>query len=180
MPHASSRSHYVIRTGDAADAETLARLINMFNEEEGSPGRVGALQVEDLCGSPSSLYQAIVAVTEIEMVGYALTCRYFDTEPCVWQTYMQDLYVVPEGRSQGVGRQLMGFIARQALARDDHAIFWHVRDRNERGRCFYASVGSQEETAIPVLLKGQALRSLAENPSGEAGSSCCYRDARPD
>lgn len=155
----------VIRPGKVEDVASLVQLINSFNEEEGSPGRVDAADVLDLCFSTGAMYQATVAEVDKAIVGYTLTFSYFDTEPCVWGTYMQDLFVVSGRRSEGIGRQLVAFVARVALAQNHQAVFWHVRDRNKRGRKFYRALGGIEETAIPVVLNGPSLISLAAEAS---------------
>lgn len=159
------KSKVRIRPGKNEDAPSLACLISSFNEEEGSPGRIDAAGVVDLCFSTKPFYRTIVAEAEAGLVGYILMFSFFDTEPCAWGTYMQDFFVVPEKRGEGIGRQLIASVAKKTIADNHQAVFWHVRDRNKRGRSFYASIGGEEETPIPMVLKGQALISLAETSS---------------
>jgi GNAT superfamily N-acetyltransferase len=151
-----------IRHGRAVDAEPLATMISDFNVEEGSPGRISGEGVTDLCFSDQSLYTPFVAEDRGALVGYALVTRFFDTEYCAWCSYMQDLYVVPDRRSDGVGRLLIAAAARHTLEEGHHELLWHVRDHNERGRAFYARIGGQEQTPIPVTLSSEALRRLAK------------------
>lgn len=151
------------RDGRREDTPTLARMICDFNVEEGSPGRITAEGVVDLCFQDHSLYRALVAEEEQDLVGYALIKSYFDTDPCRWCSYMQDLYVVPERRSQGIGRHLIAAVARRTLERGRLELSWHVRHHNRRGRAFYATIGGREESIIPVTLGGEALKQLAED-----------------
>jgi GNAT superfamily N-acetyltransferase len=137
-------------------------MISDFNVEEGSPGRITSEGVIDLCFSDQPLYAPLVAEDRDVLVGYALITRYFDTEPCAWCSYMQDLYVVPDRRSEGVGRLLITAAARHTLKEGRHELLWHVRDHNVRGRAFYARIGGKEQTPIPVTLSSEALRDLAE------------------
>ena len=150
-----------IRDGRSADADALARMISDFNVEEGSPGRITSEGVNDLCFSDQSPFAPLVAEDSDVLVGYALVMCYFDTEPCAWCSYMQDLYVVPDRRSEGVGRRLIAAVARIALERGHQELVWHVRDHNARGRAFYQRIGGQEQTPIPVSLSAEALRDLA-------------------
>ena len=119
----------------------------------------------DLCFLKQSLYTSWVAEDGDELGGYALVMRYFDTEPCAWCSYMQDLYVVPDRRGEGVGRQLIAAVACRTLAEGHHELLWHVRDHNVRGRAFYQRIGGQEQTPIPVSLSAEALQELAKEAS---------------
>ena len=150
-----------IREGRAGDAAGLARMISDFNVEEGSPGRIGADAVVDLCFREGARYRTLVAEAEGGLVGYALLTAFFDTEPCAWCTYMQDLYVVPDWRSRRVGERLIAAAARHTLEEGRHELVWHVRDHNARGRAFYARVGGIEQTPILVTLSGEALKTAA-------------------
>ncbi|MGI9417926.1 MAG: GNAT family N-acetyltransferase [Geminicoccaceae bacterium] len=68
-----------------------------------------------------------MAEEERRLVGYALISRYFDTDPCAWCSYMQDLYVVPERRSQRIGRHLIAAVARWSVEQGRLELSWHVR-----------------------------------------------------
>lgn len=155
----------IVRHGRLDDAADLARMISAFNAEEGSPGRITTEGVVDLCFENVPLFTPLVAEEDNRLVGYALIMRYFDTEPCAWGSYMQDLFVMPEKRSEGVGRRLIAAAARYTLEEDRSGLFWHVRDHNHRGRAFYASIGGEEQTPIPVTLDGDALRRMADEAS---------------
>ncbi|MGI9499364.1 MAG: GNAT family N-acetyltransferase [Geminicoccaceae bacterium] len=152
----------MIRDGRLDDAADLARMISDFNVEEGSPGRISVNGVVDLCFGDQPFYMPLVAEEGGQLVGYALIMHYFDTEPCAWCSYMQDLYVVPCKRSQRVGRRLIAAAARYTLEQDRLELFWHVRDHNRRGRDFSAGIGAKEQTQIPVALSGEALKSIAD------------------
>ena len=151
-----------IREGRAGEAADIAEMINDFNVEEGSPGRITPDGVLDLCFAEDCLYRALVAEHDDSLVGYALVTRYFDTEPCAWCSYMQDLFVKPDWRSYGAGRRLIAAVARHTLDEGRAELLWHVRDHNSRGRDFYARVGGIEQSPIPVTLTGDALKNLAE------------------
>ncbi len=151
-----------IREGKADDAPSLARMISDFNVEEGSPGRAEAADVIDLCFEPTPFYRAFVAEDGDGLVGYALVMRYFDTDPCAWCSYMQDLFVVPERRSQGVGRHLIARVAKATIEQGHHELSWHVRDRNARGRAFYKDIGGVEQAALTMILGVEALEACAE------------------
>ena len=151
-----------IREGRPGDAVDLARMISDFNVEEGSPGRITADGVVELCFADHPLYKPLVADVGGELVGYALIARHFDTEHCAWCSYMQDLFVVPDRRSRRIGRRLIAAAARHTLDKGQIELSWHVRDHNRRGRAFYAGIGAKELTPVPVSLSGEALKRIAE------------------
>lgn len=159
----------IIREGRPEDAGALAGMISDFNVEEGSPGRIDDAGVRDLCFCARPVYKAIVAEAEDSLVGYALVMRYFDTEPCAWCSYMQDLFVVADRRSEGVGRRLLAAVARNAVKQGHPDLFWHVRDHNRRGRAFYAAIGATEQAPLPVTLTGDALHALASDADDVGG-----------
>ena len=150
-----------IRDGRPVDAADLARMISDFNVEEGSPGRITADGVLDLCFSDRGFYKPLVADEGGDLVGYTLITRHFDTEHCAWCSYMQDLFVVSNRRSQCIGRRLIAAAARCTLEDGGVELLWHVRDHNSRGRAFYARIGGEEQTPIPVALSGDALKRIA-------------------
>ena len=152
----------IIRDGHRGDASALAKMICDFNVEEGSPGRVSADGVIDLCFDDRSLYKPLVAEEGGELVGYALIMRYFDTDPCAWLSHMQDLFVASAWRSRGVGKRLIAAAARYTLDEGRLELAWHVRDHNTRGRAFYQRIGGVEQTHIPVTLLGEALEKIAK------------------
>jgi GNAT superfamily N-acetyltransferase len=95
-------------------------------------------------------------------VGYAVFFRSYDTEHAAKGFYLQDLYIVPEARGQGIGRALMTAVARACLADDGCYLFWNAREGNMNGRAFYRAIGAREEPVVTLSLQPDALRRLAE------------------
>ena len=83
-----------------------------------------------------------------------------------WQSrpgiYLEDLYVRPEFRGGGYGRQLLTELAALCVERGYGRLDWAALDWNEPARGFYARLGatSQDDWTINRLT-GAALRSLA-------------------
>ena len=75
--------------------------------------------------------------------------------------HLEDLYVGPEWRSAGLGRQLLAHMARLTLARDCGRLEWWALTKDERVNAFYEAVGAvvQDEWSV-YRLKGAALRNL--------------------
>jgi GNAT superfamily N-acetyltransferase len=56
--------------------------------------------------------------------------------------YLEDLYVRPELRGSGYGKQLLATLARECVDRDYGRLEWSVLDWNEPALGFYARLGA--------------------------------------
>jgi GNAT superfamily N-acetyltransferase len=104
-----------------ADAETLRR--SLFGGR-----RVAEVVLAERGGAP---------------VGFALFFHNFSTFLGRPGIYIEDLYVAPAHRRQGIGRGLLSFIARQAEARGCGRLEWSVLDWNEAAISFYKKLGAR-------------------------------------
>jgi GNAT superfamily N-acetyltransferase len=102
----SDRPDITVRRGEAADARAIAQLLHDFNSEfeDPTPGpRVLAERVRELLEAEAIL----VLLAGREPHGLAVL-RF---RPSLWKDaldcYLEELYVVPERRGQGIGRALM-------------------------------------------------------------------------
>lgn len=102
----SAQPHSEIRRAGAGDAANVARLLHDFNSEydESTPS-VPALaeRIGELLGDGA----ITVLLAGDPPLGFAL----FRLRPSLWakanDTYLEELYVVPEHRRQGIGRALL-------------------------------------------------------------------------
>ena len=95
-------------------------------------------------------------------VGFALFFQNFSTFVGRPGIYLEDLYVRPEVRGQGVGRALLAHLARLAVARRCGRLEWAVLDWNEPAIKFYRKLGAvaMDEWTI-FRLTGEALEKFA-------------------
>ncbi|HNO90239.1 MAG TPA: GNAT family N-acetyltransferase, partial [bacterium] len=56
--------------------------------------------------------------------------------------YLEDLYVRPAVRSQGIGRIMLAYLAKLAIERNCGRLEWWVLDWNKRAIQFYESIGA--------------------------------------
>jgi GNAT superfamily N-acetyltransferase len=100
-------------------------------------------------------------------VGFALFFHNFSTFKGRPGIYLEDLFVRPEARGRGVGRQLLAYLARTAVERGCARLEWAVLDWNEPSIGFYRSLGAvpMDEWTI-FRLTGESLALLA----GSAGA----------
>jgi GNAT superfamily N-acetyltransferase len=106
--------------------------------------------------------EVVVAWMGAEAAGFALFYTNYSTFRGQCGVHLEDLYVRPEWRSAGLGRQLLAHMARLTLARDCGRLEWWALTGDERVNAFYEAVGAavQDEWSV-YRLKGAALRNLA-------------------
>ena len=96
-------------------------------------------------------------------VGFALFFQSYSTFLGKPGLYLEDLFVRPAARGQGIGGALMSACARIAVQRSYGRFEWSVLDWNEPALRFYAALGAQPMSEWTVQrLTGDPLSSLAE------------------
>ena len=153
-----------IRCATGSDVPLLLELIRALAEFEKLSHQVVAteatLRASMFGARPYA--EALIAEVDGAPVGFALFFHSFSTflgEPGL---YLEDLFVRPEARSQGIGRELMSALARVALERGCRRFEWSVLDWNERALAFYRQLGAEPMSEWTVQrLSGPALERLA-------------------
>ncbi len=119
-------------------------------------------QLEAALFSESPALFGHVAEVDGEVVGMALWFLNFSTWRGTHGIYLEDLYVSPEQRGAGLGRQLLVTLARECVARGYERLEWVVLDWNEPAIGFYRSLGAVGlDDWLVNRVTGDALRELA-------------------
>ena len=106
--------------------------------------------------------EVILAEIEGMPVGYALFFHNFSTFLGRPGIYLEDLFVVPEERSNGVGKTLLAYLATLAVERECGRIEWAVLDWNQPAIDFYENLGARGMDEWTVFrLTGDKLDDLA-------------------
>ncbi len=106
--------------------------------------------------------EVMMAQVDGAPAGFALFFHTFSTFLGRRGLYLEDLFVRPPFRGQGVGRALMVHLARIALERDCGRFEWSVLDWNEDAIRFYRSLGARGMDGWTVQrVQGDALHDLA-------------------
>lgn len=87
--------------------------------------------------------QCIIAEYQSKPVGYALFFNNFSTFTGRPGIYLEDLYVQPEMRGKGFGKNLLAYLAKLAVDSNFTRVEWSVLDWNEPAIEFYRSIGAQ-------------------------------------
>ena len=147
-----------------ADAELIVSLVRELAEYERLLDAVriepGDLQ-RDLFG-PRAFAEAVIARVGDEPVGFALWFHNYSTFEGRPGLYLEDLFVRPRFRGEGLGRLLMSFLARLALERGCGRFEWWVLDWNSDAIRFYRDLGAtgMDEWTVQRI-SGEALQRLA-------------------
>lgn len=155
----------VVREATAADAAGILGLIRELAEYEREPESVAADEesVAAALSGPDPVAHALVATAGGgDIVGMALWFRTFSTwtgRPGMW---LEDLYVRPEHRRSGLGRQLLQRLAAHCVTAGWSRLEWTVLDWNAPAHAFYASVGAVPNSGWTTnRVTGTALTELA-------------------
>ncbi|HEY6484660.1 MAG TPA: GNAT family N-acetyltransferase [Steroidobacteraceae bacterium] len=100
-------------------------------------------------------------------VGFALFFHNFSTFLGRPGIYLEDLYVQPQARGKGIGRQLLSRLAALAVARGCGRLDWAVLDWNDPAIGFYRELGAVAlDDWRGFRLAGSALTQMAKSATG--------------
>ena len=113
--------------------------------------------------------EALVGTEHGVAVTFALFFHNFSTFLCQKGLYLEDLYVRPQARGKGYGKQMLAALAQLARQRQCGRFEWSVLDWNDNAINFYTRVGADVMPDWRICrVTGAALTRLAGAPSGNA------------
>ena len=151
------------RYATRADVPVLLALIRELAEFEHLLDQVRADEAtlaDELFGS-RRVAEVVLGERNGEAVAFAVFFHNFSTFVGRAGLYLEDLYVKPQARRQGIGRALIQFVARVAVERKAGRFEWAVLDWNTRAVDFYRSIGAvaMDEWTVQRVT-GEALQRL--------------------
>jgi GNAT superfamily N-acetyltransferase len=154
-----------IERATESDVPVILRLIKDIAEYEELSHEVVATEARiraSLFG-PRPAAEAILAYADAEPVGFAVFFHNFSTFLGRPGMYLEDLFVQPAWRKQGLGRLLIAHVAKIAVERECGRMEWAVLDWNEPAIRFYRTLGARGMNEWTVFrLTGTELHALAE------------------
>ena len=153
-----------IRPATASDAATVLRFIRELAEFEKLLHEVVAdeAKLKRTLFEEQNGVEVVIAEVSGQAVGYALFFRSYSTFLAKPGIYLEDLYVTPSSRSQGIGEAILKYLAKLCLERNYGRLEWSVLDWNERAIKFYRKLGAVGMSEWTVQrLDENALRKFA-------------------
>ena len=111
MNDMTSQNAITIRPALVEDAKLVLQFIKGLAEYEKLSDEVVATEAnirESLFG-PNANAEAFFAYHGTEAVGCAIFCQHYSTYSGRSSLYLEDIFVLPDWRSHGVGRELMAY-----------------------------------------------------------------------
>ena len=129
--------------------ELLCELHGYYNEGASvSHDLVRSYLFECLLTPTSPLHLAVATREPSHVLGFAaISLTYSLVEPAADKRrhcWLKELYVRSSGRSLGVGKALMSWVAQYAVAHGCCRIDWPVKATNAKGIAFYESLGAKQ------------------------------------
>ncbi|HWC08143.1 MAG TPA: GNAT family N-acetyltransferase [Solirubrobacterales bacterium] len=138
----------MIRRASAADAAAAARLLHDFNTEYDEPSP-GVAALTERLGPLIESGEVTVLLGGSGPDGIAL----MRLRPALWtggqEAYLQELYVAPERRRQGIGRELLEATMAAARAAGATGIDLNTGETDTEARALYESAGFSNREGSP-------------------------------
>ncbi|HEX5713019.1 MAG TPA: GNAT family N-acetyltransferase [Solirubrobacterales bacterium] len=134
----------LIRAATEDDVELLYGLILELAEyEKLSDAVAGDAEVLRRTLFEQRAAEALIIEDGEDAVGYAIFFTTFSSFECRSGVWIEDIYVRPDHRRDGIGLRAMEHIAAVALERGHARLEWTVLDWNEPALRFYAKLGAR-------------------------------------
>ena len=154
-----------VRRAEPGDVAAVVGLVHELAsyERAGPECHLSEAQLHTALFGPRPALFGHVATVEGEVVACALWFLNFSTWRGVHGIYLEDLFVRPEHRGQGLGRALLVELARECVRRGYARLEWAVLDWNEAAIGFYRSLGAEPQNEWPTFrLSDSSLARLAQ------------------
>jgi len=111
---------------------------------------------------PDRAAEALIALRDNQPVAYATFFKTFSTFLALPGIYLEDIYVKPPFRRQGIGKSILRHIAQLAVTRNYGRVEWSVLDWNQPSIDFYKSIGATDLNEWTMFrLTGEPLKNFA-------------------
>lgn len=153
-----------IRIAGEEDTEIILNFIKELADYEKLSHEVTAdvaLLKKNLFGD-KKIAEILIAEYKNKPAGFALFFHNFSTFLGKPGIYLEDLFVKPELRGNGIGKILLTYLGKLAVERDCGRIEWAVLDWNEPAINFYKKLGASPMNEWTVFrITGDGIKNLA-------------------
>ena len=153
---------------DAANIASLIRELAVYEKLEHLANATPEDLIRHLFGDRPAA-EVLIAEIDGEAVGFALYFSTFSTFRGQPGTYLEDLFVRPEYRGQGIGKALLSSVAKVAVERGSGRLEWSVLDWNKPSIEFYRSQGAKpmDEWTVFRVDEDALIRLAGNSPAGQ-------------
>jgi GNAT superfamily N-acetyltransferase len=161
-----------IRDASANDIPLILQFIRELAEYEKAPEQALAT-AEDLgrdgfSGNPK--FRVFIAEWDGEPAGFTLFFYHYSTWVGRPTLFLEDVFVRPRFRGQGIGKALLLHLAKVAVEESCGRFEWQVLDWNTPAIEFYASLGAKVmKEWLTMRVCGEELRALASQTEQDSG-----------
>ncbi|MEN4829447.1 GNAT family N-acetyltransferase [Pseudomonas sp. P39-UII1] len=153
-----------IRPAVRTDATQILAFITELAEYERARHEVIAsvVDIEQSLFDEGSTVHSLICERDGRAIGFAVYFYSYSTWLGRNGIYLEDLYITPEQRGGGAGRDLLRHIAREAVEHRCGRLEWSVLDWNAPAIGFYESLGAQaQDEWVRYRLDGDKLLRFA-------------------
>lgn len=159
-------SEVKIRKAQIDDAGLILGFIKELAAYEKAPHEVVAT-VRDIgkkLFDEKTTTEALICLFDDKPIGFAVYFLNFSTWLGKNGIYLEDLYITPEFRNCGAGKELLKYLAAKAVELNCGRFEWAVLDWNDPAIKFYESIGAKPQSEwITYRLDGQSLIDFARS-----------------
>lgn len=153
-----------VRPARAGDVAAIAVLIREFAEFEKLSDwcEVTEDDLHQAIFGKENFVQALVALSGNVYVGYAIFFPVFKSFRGERSIFLEDLYVTPEQRGNGLGFVMLGEVAKYAKTQGFMRMDWQALKWNAPAVDFYKNLGAEsDDENLDFRLRGEAFAKLA-------------------
>ncbi|HBX52831.1 MAG: GNAT family N-acetyltransferase [Bacteroidetes bacterium RIFOXYA12_FULL_35_11] len=165
MKHLTKISGFIIQEAKEKDIDLILQFIKELALYEKLFDKVTA-NIETLrqsLFSESKIAEAVIGYYNDSPVAFAIYFHNFSTFVGKKGLYLEDLYVKPEMRGKGLGKEMLLYLVRLAKERDCGRLEWAVLDWNTSAINFYKSLGAQPMDDWTIFrLDADAIKKISE------------------
>jgi GNAT superfamily N-acetyltransferase len=131
-----------LRQADKRDLDALQPLVAAYHEFEAIPSSAAARSaaLRQLLGD-TRLGAIWLVYADARLAGYIALCRGFSIEFSGFDAFIDEFFLLPGFRGQGVGKRVLELVADAARGLDINALHLEVARDNAAARRLYAGAG---------------------------------------
>jgi GNAT superfamily N-acetyltransferase len=135
-----------VRPATRADGDSWLALVDALADYEKldrpTPDARARL-LNDAFGPEPHRIAVYMAEVDGRAVAYAITCETYSSFLALPTLYLEDIFVLPDARRDGVGRTMIRYLAGEAIRRGCGRMEWVVLDWNQLAIDFYEKLGAR-------------------------------------